>query len=265
MRALLRGAGLPEGSWRMLVKSTPALWRPMVAFYNAPGPKATMDYLRLLDELGWRQPADPSFMRTVLSLRGGPGGVSDAFYDRFDRAVPTLVRIVAWFERAVAQGRQEILGKLHQVLSWLDYAGGAQLATLVRQPGWASLVKRSEAWWRRRRALKTRGTASWPVPCERIAIGEYEVQFIGRVEDLYDEARAMRHCAFDFVDECVKGNRLIASVRELTTGRRVATAMYQAAEPGWRLERVAGFGNAVAPVVVHDAARRAMVAAAGAG
>jgi len=262
MRDLLRGAGLTERCWRMLVKSTRALWRPMVAFYEPPGPKAAMDYLRLLDELGWHLPADPAFMRTVLSLRGGPGGEHEAFSDSLDKAQRTLARIVTWFEGADAQGRQEILGKLHQVLSWLDYAGGVQLATLVRQPGWASLVKRSEAWWQRRLALKAQRAASWPVPCERIAFGEYEVWFIARAEDLYDEARAMRHCVFDFADDCAKGTRLIASVRDLTTGRRVATAMYEAAKPGWRLERVAGFGNAVAPAAVWDVARRVGISAA---
>jgi hypothetical protein len=245
----------------MLVKSTPALWRPVVQFYDPPSPQAAMDYLRLLDSLGWRQPADPAFMRTVLSLRGGPGGEHEAFSDSFDRAQRTLARIVTWFERADAQGRQEILGKLHQILSWLDYAGGARLAALTRQPGWASLVKQAEAWWQRRLALKTKSAASWPVPCERIAMGEYEVVFIGRAEDLYDEARAMRHCVFDFADACAKGTRLIASVRDMTTGRRVATAMYEAAGKGWRLERVAGFGNVVAPAAVWDVARRVTVAA----
>jgi hypothetical protein len=86
-------------------------------------------------------------------------------------------------------------------------------------------------------------------------MGDYSIRPLRTPLDLWQEARAMRHCAETFAEKCSEGEALLVSLRHgKNPDKRVATAWYARQDGQWKLQQVRGFAN-------HDPAPDASLAA----
>lgn len=262
LKVFLRAQGLSERGWKVIQGCGPGLLKPLTILKNADAGQA-IAYLKMIDGLGWTREPDIEFMSRLLDALAiflEPNGLP---YPPLTFAPRTMQRIVGWFEAGDAAVRAEILEHLALVARWLVAEGIEKTGTLSRHPGWRTIVNRAMTWDRRsevarRTPEKWPGPASWAVPGS-VQVNYLSVRFISTALDLYDEGHALRHCAFDYLDECQEGPVLMVSIRRECTGKRVATAMYRLRDNGWVLDQVKGFTNRdpsdkaeVAAMVIED-------------
>lgn len=253
IRQLLERLGLTTRTWRMLLRSRAAFWRPMASSYSVTDGKAVVDYLQLVDRLGWRKPADPAFMSLLLSFRGGPATPREHYCGGFRRSLPILQRVVAWYEAADQAERHAMLEGLHAVVTWLDDGGHREHKGGARLPKWRTLVRRAQAHLARQLALQQQDHASWVTELERQVIDGFEFLPANTAEGLMEEGQAMHHCVFDFVDQCARRTHEVVSIRDAASGRRVATLLCRRANDRWVIDQLAGFANRLVQQAVSDA------------
>ncbi len=243
MRSFLLASGLSPRAWRMVTKAGGRLLAPVGSYYTGTAWTAVLDYLLLIDAMGWRAEPRAEFIEVVLGLRGHPTDRPKTYRNRFGPLMPQIKRIVQEFEHGDADRQAAILKDLHPALDYLDLAGTGRGDRPSATLKWAALVLRARNWAGQRLMAEQHGSEGWPVPAKLLKIDDHQVKFIDNAISLHEEARAMRHCAFDFAADCRTGVRAVASVRD-ARDRRVATALWQRSDAGWHLDQVSGFANA---------------------
>lgn len=76
--------------------------------------------------------------------------------------------------------------------------------------------------------------------------------------DLLTEAMALHNCADSYEDDCAAGTRLLISLRNPQTGKRLALAGMELKDKGWALTQVAGPCNRWVSTALHQQARQAL-------
>jgi hypothetical protein len=178
---------------------------------------------------------------------------------RFATAYGTpLQRLIELHERADACGRRRIEDGFYDVLSWLIDARPVHLGAAMRNARWAWFEKRAAEWFAVQRARLVYEDKRWPVPVRSLALDGldgYELIVLETGYELWLESRQMRHCVETFVQDCVKGAKLFASVRLPDAARPKATASFERVGDRWQLGEVRGYANRPAPGAVAAAVR----------
>ena len=133
--------------------------------------------------------------------------------------------------------------ELEAMLEWLATRDGGPLDKPQRRAGWEWLIENTHEWKALKEAEFAAVAAKWKVPFASITVRRYELRLIASVAELWDEARAMHHCAHVFANACASGRTIIVSVRDRQTHRRVATARLTRTKDGWQCAQVRGFAN----------------------
>ncbi len=241
LKQYLLAQGLSQRCWRMVVRSSSQLLRPVAAFYRSAAASAVVDYLRLVDQMHWSKQPSRAFMQTVLALRGRPGALLVDYSRQYDEIMTILRGIRESFERGDDEHRRHVVQGLSEVLDWVDLEGADATVRQRQHLNWSWLARSARAWSERRLVEHRQGSKRWPAPSAGMTIGEFTVTFIDNAVALHDEAMAMRHCAFDYVQRCATGKVVIASMAR--RGRRVATAMWSVSDGAWRVAQVSGPSN----------------------
>lgn len=247
LRSFLLARGVTPRGWRMIVRSRGSRLLPPAGCRRWAAAGAVLDVLRLLDAMQWREAPPRSLLRELLALRVAPRDGTPCFVDTLRHLFPALRHIVHLYEAADSSARAAMSRELVGVIDWLDLDERGRERAVRGRPSWKTLVVRARAWEEERLAAH-RAPEIWPPPPEGFEVEGHVLVWVQSARELLDEGRAMRHCVFDYVDECVSDQCAVASVRN-RAGIRVATLMVRRAEQGAIVAQLAGVANR--PVAVQ--------------
>lgn len=191
-----------------------------------------------------------------LILQTGAEPINDRVAELMWWEMPPVVLSagLARARRAIAEDRFDdfVTQEWMPVLTGYAYDEPYRLSRRLRS--WPKVVQRAlECEQLALARLRSSGEAPWPVPAEAVAGDAFEARFLRSVADLAEEGIAMRHCGPTLADECRTGKLLMASIRDIRTGRRVATMALEWDERlnRWRMHDVKGFANQPVPLAVR--------------
>ncbi len=254
MRQDLIGRGLSPKAWRQLAQhglqpllpaNTCAVhWREMVA---------TLQSLRAAH---WPSLPPPGFLRLLLNTAGTPARyqshvdeVSGWFWEltcneaskcRSDttayRDLCDQVPKWAWLVREMRLHPDK--NQRRSGVAWLRHAAGRQeLAVLAEtEPKWALWLR--DAHW--------------------AGLPRLEVVPLLSPGAVLAESFALRNCADSYIAHCMNGSRLLISLRDRTSKKRVALAGLFLRDDSWRLGQVAGPCNQPVPRWIREVAGKAV-------
>jgi hypothetical protein len=102
--------------------------------------------------------------------------------------------------------------------------------------GGASIVHQSREY---RQARELAMAQPWTVPVAGMLWGPYRVVAIDCAAELAAEAKAMKNCLAGHVDACHSGDLVVYSIRERSTGARIACFAAERAGASWQLVEAA--------------------------
>ena len=234
----LLAEGLEPAAWKKLARWSFAAFEAIGKTWWKPG--AIACFANLLHRLDAQAPPPPNFMRYALQAalhRTGP------------QAPLELERYPDWFMRALlrhasnasngAPTRALPSDLIDLCLDWLLDARPEPDANQQRA-GWPWIAAQAHAY---RDALAL--AAPWSVPVAGMMWGPYQVTAVESAAALAAEAAAMHNCLEMYEDACRAGDVVVYSIRQRTTGARVAcfAAQRETRGPWWLLLEVKGRMN----------------------
>lgn len=239
LHELLLAKGMEPAAWKKLARWGFGAFEAMGEAWCKPVPIAR--FANLLHRLEVHEPPPRDFVLHALHAvyyRAGPNAQL-----AFERHPP-------WFLRALLReaGRESEAGQtaaLHQdlpgCLDWLIDARPKPDANQQRA-GWAWILEQARA-HRKKRSLAL--AAPWNVPVACMQWGAYRVVAIRCAAELAAEAEAMKNCLATYEEACRSGAIVVFSIRERSTGARVACFAAERGDDGtsWQLVEVAGKMN----------------------
>ncbi|MCX8113901.1 MAG: hypothetical protein N3D71_02395, partial [Burkholderiaceae bacterium] len=251
LRRHLIDAGVSPATWRVIHHGNGRLLRLLPEFYRRPGPEAAADLMRIVDLLAPSTQPPLWFVRTLLYYFGNFGQRLDSYYPALQPLAASLRRLMALTERAGSAEIGRIRERLYAVVTWLHENEAAVSHPQVRKASWRWFEREAEAWEESGRYFARHDPSRWAAPFEQIELDGMTVVALQTPLALWDEGRAMRHCAPQLEVLCRSGGTLVFSIRRPGRSRPVAT-MRADFDMVWRLTQVAACANTVAP----PAARR---------
>jgi hypothetical protein len=236
----LAAEGLEPAAWKKLARWGFASFERIGDAWWKPIPLAR--FANLLHRLDVQAPPPPDFVRYALL----------ASLHRAERhARLDLERHPPWFLRAllreVERARHDIAVHVVRMdlcaaLDWRIESRPEPDANQQRA-GWAWIMDQAQA-YRKSRELAL--AAPWQVHVAGMLWGPYRVVAIDCADALEAEAQAMKNCLASYEEACRSGEVVVYSIRERSTGARIACFAAERAGDGdsWELIEVAGKMNA---------------------
>lgn len=245
----------PPRVWRMLVKSGPRLLQPLTRYYRDDPGEATIEHLRLVAVLDLREVPPTWVVNALLGIWGDIANRWPSYFSDVLAGAATwrhLIKLLMGQQPTAA-----VLTEFDLVQRWLkrnDAVNG--LTRHQRAGGWPYLVRKASAWAEEHAREQMARDESWPVPFDKAQRGDLEITPLRSAFELWQEALAMRHCVDRYVERCMSGRCLIASVQ--SGGKRIATVQFETEDRHWRLVQLKGFANSeVAPEIAERVKRLA--------
>lgn len=241
LKACLLANGFKESHWRFISKCNRRLLLPMRYVYRGQDvAEETLDYLRIVCDLGFQQQLPEPLLITLFSVWGNPAQRSHSYAAEYavHRCYPHIMKLAA--ERFGRVDFDELEDELLAIIRW-SWDVKLSLTKDQRREGWPWLLKQARAHLAMLDAKERGQTVKWKVPTQVHTVGPFQLRFLESSYDLWDESQAMRHCVDRYVQRCQESNARIASV---TCGqRRVATAMFIWSDDQLKLVQIAGKAN----------------------
>jgi hypothetical protein len=241
LKAFFLAHGFKECDWRYIAKCDRRLILPMRHVYECDDVVTeTLDYLRIVCDLGLREPIPEPLVTTLFSVWGNPALRSASYAKEYavHRCYPHIMKLaVARFGKVDFDVLQE---ELLVIVRWA-WDVKLTLTKEQRREGWPWLIKQARAHLAMLDAQERGRSERWPVPAQTLTVGPYQLRFLESSYDLWIEANAMRHCADRYVKKCKETDARIASVT--VNQRRVATAMFTWIGEELKLTQIAGKAN----------------------
>lgn len=258
LAALLQGLlaeGLELAAWKRLPRWGFGAFEAMGEAWCKPIPVAR--FANLLLRLEVQAPPPRDFVLHALEA---------ARYRDEPHAWLDFERHPLWFLRALlretqrAQDAAQAQAFRAEYLACLDWLIEARPRPDANQQhaGWPWILQQARA---HRKARELALAAPWAVPFGERAWGPYRVVPIRCAAELAAEAEAMKNCLANYEDACRWGEVAVFSIRERSSGARIACFAVEQLEDGrsWELVEVAGKMNATVDEEVERIAH-AMVA-----
>lgn len=216
------------------------------------------EYANLLHRLGLKDAPPEIFTRlaawagTFEHARMGERLLGDAIPDWYLRALLDQIRYIR--DRT---GDECEPGDFHDTLWWLAREDRIEPDSNQRRAGWRWIVSETK------KAAQIRDdepAPAWEVPCGEIVNGNLRIVPLASPGELDNEARALRNCLSSYAEACMLGDLSIFSVRNATSGERVACFSVkrtcgEGSVARWKLGSMAGKCNQPAPAPVPTLAR----------
>lgn len=236
--------GFKESHWRFISKCNGRLLLPMRYVYRGQDTCGeTLDYLRIVCDLGFRKQIPEPLLITLFSVWGNPAQRSGSYAKEYavHRCYPHIMRLAAARYGSVDFDLLE-----DELLAIVRWAWDVKLTLTKeqRRQGWSWLLKKARAHLVAVEAKERGQSVNWAVPAQEHTVGPYQLRFLESSYDLWEESQVMRHCIDRYVNDCREERVRIASVT--CNQRRVATAMFD--WQGDRLDLVEVAGKANRPV-----------------
>lgn len=244
LKQFLKAQGLTQRGWNLVLSLTAADLAPLYEIYVGNLPQALLDYVLVLDTLGFHDKRPSWFVVSVLSGCGGipnaNGALRREFVERNFLAHASHV-VRAFFD----EKGYPCESKKHEVTLVLDWLinNPKRLTRTQRQGGWEWLLRKAREWEAYEAKLASAQDECWQVPVKTLQIGSLHLRAITTTHDLWAEGKAMSHCVGSYAPRCLSGESLVFSV--WMTGRHIATAEYRLCEQAWCLHSALGPRNSI--------------------
>lgn len=251
----LAAAGIEPAAWRKLHRWGFGPFAGMDAGWLKEFPVARL--ANCFHRLGVQAPPPPLF--AVLAIDAALHRLPPNAKLNFERHPAWFMRSLLKAAEAAPQSSQQaaLRDELPGCLDWLLDARPSPDAN-QQHAGWPWILEQARA---HRKARELALAAPWAVPVADMPWGPYRVVAVCCAADLADEAEAMRNCLANYEEACRAGDIVVFSIRERSTGERIACFAAERFGDGrsWELVEIAGKMNAAVDEAVERIAH-AMVA-----
>lgn len=245
LKAYLRTQRISERTWRRVVQGNTRCLAPVREFYKGGVAAAVLDFLRCIDCLGAQATPPGWLLRECLSPWGHASlrrrDYSSYFASArvgYDHIAGALLRHHGWVDRPDGA----MLDELDLVLRWeRDSKDWPRVDKHQRRAGWPWLVRQARRWNEARLQALNLDPEKWPVPFVTLQWEHLTVVALADELALWEEGRAMYHCANTLADSCRNHQQLILSVRR--EGRRLCTLGLRWKDGGWQFWQATGRAN----------------------
>jgi hypothetical protein len=256
LKRFLKAQGLTQRGWNMVLSLNASDLAPIYEIYEGLLLNAVLDYVLLLDSMGFHCSRPHWLIRAIWSGNGGvPNGNGGLRRNFSQQGYLTYASHVArlYFQEKDAPTEEQAQG-LKLVLEWLSSIR-QPLTRTQKQGGWSWLLKKAREWDAAEALLAQAQYKHWPIPCRTLQAGPLVLHAISNDHDLMSEGKAMSHCVGSYVEKCSRGESLVFSVFQAE--KHIATAEYCWSEEGWRLNSALGPRNSPLSSKIQSALRYA--------
>lgn len=256
MNAIL-AAGLSQKAWRVLAEN--GMNRLLPSQLNHSSWELLILSLRALNASRWPALAPRGFLRLLHYSAGRP--------DTFDTS---SAGVAGWFWQIVCNEAFDLRGEAAAYRELFDSV-----------PRWARLVRkyafrpdknqrrRGCSWLREavqfyekleqsEDAQDSPAWALWVQSAQWCTSGNWMVVPLLSPNALMAEAMALHNCADSYACRCRQGNELLLSLRDKSTGRRIALASAVRRVQHWSLDEIAGPCNEPVKLAIQKYAKQAI-------
>lgn len=257
MKNAILASGLSQKAWRVLAEK--GMKRLLPSQHDRSPWAMLILSLKAMAAARWPALAPRGFIRLMHDAAGRP--------DTFDKA---SAGVPGWFWQIVCNEASYRHG---------DNAAYQELFDSV--PHWAWLVRKYDfhpdknqrrrgcSWLREavqfhenleqvNQLMDTPDWALWVQSAQWDTSGKLMVVPLLSPKALITEAMALHNCADSYISRCKKGDELLISLRDKTTGRRVALALAVRRAQHWSLEEIAGPCNEPVQLAIRKYAKQAV-------
>lgn len=256
LKRFLKVKGLTQRGWNMVLSLTASDLAPLYEIYAGVLQSALLDYLLLLDALGFHGQRPKWLVSAILS---GCGGIPNANAGlRREFAEQNYLAYASHVVRLHVEGKEAPsecqLQELTLVMEWLSSIR-KPLTRTQKQGGWSWLLRKAKDWDACEVMLANAQYERWPIPFRTLQVGALHLRAISNAHDLWAEGKAMSHCVGSYSARCSSGESLVFSV--WMAGRHIATAEYRMCNQAWGLHSALGRRNSILAPKVQFALRNA--------
>jgi len=250
LKLAFHAEGIGEAGWKLLLRADPEDMRmPLVFAGNDNAFDVYAWSIRACLFAGQALPgpvlarlAKPNGHEPGVAETVNAGELETGFWPPFLRALG---------RRLESEGARTGMGRFldtefEDVYDWLECERPGIDPNQARA-GWAWMLRQHREWVARQEALALvdRESVRWRVPLREAVISGHRVVALADAYELWEEGRAMRHCARTWAKRCMKGGDLVVSIRD-AQGRRLATAHVGLLRGTWMAGAVRLAGNRIA-------------------
>jgi len=250
LKLAFRAAGIGEAGWKLLLQANPEDMRmPLIFTRNdnaldvyAWSIQACLTAGRLLPGAVLARLIKPNGHEPGVAEFADASILEEGFWPPFLRALGRRLESVD----ARTGMRCFLDTEFEDVYDWLESERPDIDANQARA-GWAWMLRQHHQWIARQEALALarRGQMRWRVPVREAFVAGHRVVALADAYELWEEGRAMRHCARTWAARCLEGEDLVISIRE-AQDRRLATAHVGLLRGTWVAGVVRLAGNRIA-------------------
>lgn len=261
MRRHLWVQGVRPAMWRLLHRVGTDWMTEVRPFYLRGRQRhahIAIDILRVAQAFGKHSLVPLWLLKAFLSLCGNPNRPRSRYQPKLEDLYGLAIRMGMWAQSStLGPMLQE---HVHALLNWADREWRYHHEynqSRVTLGGLLRLVREHEE----RDEIVRQADSPWTLPhglqLECQLPGHQAVLIDGALQ-LWEEGRAMRHCADRYRQECSKGTYFLVSIRPIDGGRPLATVGIRRDIFWVKFDQVTGFANGpVTPTVRREAVRLA--------
>ena len=250
LKQYLVANGIRPRVWIAIVNAPHRLWLMVNRYYTKTSADQVLDLIQCIDCLGFDLVPVNWLLDALLAPHGGPGFRYASYAGEVSKGEPVWRHIVRLMQHIEKPTEAQCLD-LKWVVDWAGQTGQDELTRAQRQAGWRWLVAQSEQWETRQVIALQSNERSWWVPAKEVMVGELQFRFLTTPLEVWEEGRAMRHCAYDLARGCESGVCWLVSV--MWEGAKVATLDLRRNDGKWRIHQLAGKANAPCNVATWSA------------
>lgn len=241
LKQYLLANGIRPRAWIVIVNAPHRLWLVVNRYYTTTSANQVLDLMRCIDCLGFDRVPAHWLLDALLAPHGGPGFRYASYAGEVSKGEPVWRHIVRLMQHIDKPTEAQCLD-LKRVVDWAGQTDQSRLMRAQRQAGWRWLVAQSLLWETRQIMELQSSGKSWWVPAKEVTVGELQFRFMTTPLEVWEEGRAMRHCAYGLARGCESGICWLVSV--MRGGAGVATLDLRRTAGKWRIHQLAGKANA---------------------
>lgn len=256
LKKFLKVQGLTQRGWNMVLSLVASDLAPLYEAYDGDLQLAVLDYVLLLDAMGFHR-GQPSWLVSAILRANGRlpnrnGGLRREFAEKGYLAHAShVVRLYFEGQDTPSENHEQ---ELKLVLDWL-VSLNHQLTRTQKQAGWCWLLRKAKEWDESAVLQAQAQYQHWPIPFRTQQAGPLELRAISTSHGLWLEGKSMRHCVGSYSARCTSGESLVFSV--WMASKHIATAEYCRKDKGWSLHCALGPRNSALPTTIQFALRNA--------
>lgn len=261
MRRHLWVHGVRPATWRLLHRVGTDWMSEVRPFYlrgRQRHAQVAIDILRVVQAFGTQSLVPIWLLKAFLSLYGNPNRPRARYHPKLDDLYSLAIRLGMWAQSSTSGPKLQ--EQVHALLNWADREWRHHRThdqSRVTLEGLLRLVREHEE----HDLMVRQADSPWKLPqglrldCQ---LPGHQAVLIDGPLPLWDEGRAMRHCADRYRQQCFKGTYFVVSIRPIDGGRPLATVGIRRDIFGVKFDQVTGFANGpVTPKVRREAVRLA--------